>query len=202
LLWSVLWLFTGCVADVGKDHVAAKVEEAPAVAPAAPAAGGKVLQVDRSRASLHALGAKVTAQEPIDFPDFTGSVTLDGDVPTAVAFDATLGTLVARVDRLTEHLKTEDFFYVEKYPHATFASTAITPGGTGGTHTVTGDLTIRGQTKRVTFPATFTLTPAEVSANAEFVINRQDFGITYPGKADDLVQDNVVLTVKFVAPRT
>ena len=41
----------------------------------------------------------------------------------------------------------------------------------------------------------------KVSANTEFVINRQDFGVVYPGKADDLVQDNVALKISFVAPR-
>nr|MBA2320231.1 YceI family protein [Deltaproteobacteria bacterium] len=150
---------------------------------------------------IGALGAKVTARHPIDVPDFSGSVTLDGAQPTGVKFDAQLATLVSDNDRLTEHLKKEDFFYVEKFPNASFASSAITSGAEGGTHTVAGDLTIRGQTKRVTFPATFTVTDPEVTAKAEFVINRQDFGITYPGKADDLVQDNVVLTVSFVATR-
>ena len=39
--------------------------------------------------------------------------------------------------RLTEHLKKEDFLFVERYPYATFTSTEVKPGGDGGTHTVT-----------------------------------------------------------------
>ena len=45
------------------------------------------------------------------------------------------------------------------------------------------------------------MTPTEVTAKTEFVVNRQDFEVTYPGKPDDLVQDNVVLQVAFVAAR-
>lgn len=200
VMLMALWL-AGCVQDVGKDRVAATVEEVPAKVEQPTAPAGKVLPIDKSRSKLGALGAKVTAKHPIDFPEFTGSVSMSDEAPSGVQFEAKMGSLVADVPRLTEHLKTEDFFDVEKFPTATFTSTSVTAGATGGTHVVAGDLTIHGQTKRVTFPATFAITPGEVAANAEFVVNRQDFGITYPGKADDLVQDNVVLTVSFVAPR-
>ena len=53
-----------------------------------------------------------------------------------------------------------------------------------------------------TFPAKLEVAPDSVKASTEFVINRQDFAITYPGRPDDLVQDNVVLTLSFVAPRS
>lgn len=205
----VLLFSFGCVEDVGKDKVAATVEEVPvAEAPApdaakteAPAAVGKELQIDQAKSKIGALGAKISAKHPIDFHDYTGSVTLEGDVPAGVKFDVKMATLTSDNEKLTGHLLNEDFFFVEKHPNATFTSTKVTTGGTGGTHTVEGDLTIRGMTKRVTFPATFAVGTSEVTANTEFVINRQDFGVVYPGKADDLVQDNVVLTVALVAPR-
>ena len=66
---------------------------------------------------------------------------------------------------------------------------------------VTGDLTIRGKTKRVSFPAKLGVGETEVSATTEFVIDRQDFDVAYPGRPDDLIQDNVLLQVDFVAPR-
>ncbi len=50
--------------------------------------------------------------------------------------------------------------------------------------------------------ATVKVSTGSVSANAEFVINRQDFGVSYPGRADHLIQDNVLLTIKVVAPRS
>lgn len=201
---AALATLVACVADVGEGHVAATVEEAPAPA-AAPveAPTGTALAVDPARSSLRALGAKITATHPIDFPRFTGSVTVDGDTVTGIAFEVDMASLESDHPKLTSHLKNADFFDVGRFPKATFRSTEISAGATeaGATHTVKGDLTIRGTTKRVGFPATVTVAPGEVEARTEFVIDRKDFGVVYPGKPDDLVQDNVRMTIAFVAPR-
>lgn len=206
----VLATLVACVEDVGKDKVAATVEEVPTEAkaetPKAEVAkpAGKALMVDGARSSIRALGAKVTATHPIDFKDFTGTVTVDGETVTAVEFAVTMATLESDHPKLTKHLRDEDFFAVERFPKATFASTGIKAGaeGDGFTHTVSGDLTLRGQTKRITFPAKLEVGSAEVSASTEFVLNRKDFGIEYPGRPDDLIQDNVRMTIAFVAPRS
>ena len=106
-------------------------------------------------------------------------------------------------DRLTAHLQNGDFLDVPNHPTSTFQSTRITDKMDGaGTHEVEGDLQLRGITKKVTFPATITVADDQVSANAEFTIDRTWFGITYEGKKDDLIQDSVVLTIDLVAPRT
>jgi len=205
----VLATLVACVEDVGKDKVAATVEEVP-TAPAkteatTPAARPTEtpLAVDTARSSIRALGAKVTATHPIDFKDFKGTVTVDGDTVTAVEFAVDMKTLESDHPKLTSHLKDEDFFFVEKFPKATFASAAVKPGAEeeGFTHTVSGDLTLRGQTKRVTFPAKIEVAAADVSASTEFVLDRTDFGIVYPGRKDDLIQDNVRMTIAFVAPK-
>ena len=100
--------------------------------------------------------------------------------------------------KLGEHLKSPDFFDVAKYPKAsfTFASIAAKAGEKGATHEVTGELELRGVKKTVTFPAKVTFGDAGVDASATFKINRQDFGITYAGMADDLIKDDVVLDLK------
>ena len=110
-------------------------------------------------------------------------------------------TVVADDERLTEHLKNEDFFHVEQFPTSEFASTGIVAGSDseGFTHTVTGNLTIHGETKQVVFPANIEMADGGVKAATEFVINRQDFKIAYPGRADDLIQDNVAMNIQFVA---
>ncbi|MCO4744345.1 MAG: YceI family protein [Proteobacteria bacterium] len=205
LLAASLLALTACVEDVGEGKAAATVEEVPAEAvPADAAAKGTELPVDASQGSIRALGAKVTATHPIDFGTYSGAVTLDGETPTAVRYEIQMDTLEADHPKLTSHLKDADFFEVSAHPTSTFVSTAVAEGSDveGATHTVTGDLTIRGTAKRVSFPATFELSPASVTANAEFVINRQDFKIVYAGRADDLIQDNVAITVKLVAPRS
>ncbi len=204
-----LVFLAACAEDVGKDRNAAVVTdvpppvEKPVEAPVAAADGAVKLQVATDRSKLGALGAKITAQHPITFKDFTGEVGLEGEEVKGVAFVAQLGTLESDSARLTEHLKDADFFDVPNHPTATFKSTEIKAGSeaAGMTHTVTGELTIRGTTKQVVFPAKITFDAKQVEANTEFVVNRHDFGITYPGKKDDAIQDNVAIQVQFVALR-
>lgn len=202
----LLATLVACAEDVGKDKAAATVSEVPAAAePAVPTSPTfKELAVDVSRSSVDALGAKITAQHGIKFPEFSGKVGVDGDALKSVSFEVKIASLVADEEKLTAHLKRPDFLDADKFPTATFTSTELQAGSdqAGATHTITGDFTIHGVTKRISFPATLAVTPTEITANSEFVINRQDFGVTYPGKPDDLVQDNVRLTIKFVAPRT
>lgn len=195
-------MLAACAEDVGEGKVKATVEAAtPVAATPEAAATGKVLKVDAAKSTVGAVAAKVSAKHPITFPTFSGDVTMDGDAVQGVSFDVEMASLFADKEKLTAHLKDGDFFDVGAFPKATFKSTAVTPGGEGGTHTVTGDLTVRGTTKRISFPATVQVSPNDVSAKAEFVLDRKDFGIVYPGMADDLIQDNVVVNVQFVAPR-
>lgn len=193
----LLGVLAGCVQDVGKDKVAAEVTDA---VEKRAEARGTAWEVDPSDSSIRALGAKITATHPIDFERFRGTITVDGDQVTAVAFTVDMDSLKSDNDRLTGHLKNEDFFDVPNHPTATFESNSVTAGGEGGaTHTVSGNLTIRGTSKGVTFPATIAMGDGTVKASTEFTIDRQDFKVAYPGKPDDLVQDNVVLTVSLLA---
>jgi len=66
---------------------------------------------------------------------------------------------------------------------------------------ISGDLTLHGVTRQISFPATASATETEVSATAEFSINRQDFGIAYPGMPDDLIRDLVVIKLSLALPR-
>lgn len=213
-MFSMSLFLVACAPDLSKDRPVAETkpveQPAPVEAPAPAAAelaapaltAPKVLAVDAGKSKLGALGAKITATHPVDFHKFAGQVGIDGENVTGVSFAADIATLESDHPKLTAHLKGEDFLWAEKYPQATFVSKSVTAGGSDGhTHTVTGELTIRGKTASVTFPATINVTPAEVTAKTEFVINRKDFDVVYPGKPDDLVQDNVVLKVDFTAPR-
>jgi polyisoprenoid-binding protein YceI len=149
------------------------------------------------------LSGKRTADHPGGFSEFSGRLvtTDDGkgvkqvevEIRTASiwAADGTDGKDKTN-EKLTGHLKSADFFNVEKYPTARFVSTEIKPGGNGGTHTVTGNLTIMETTKSVSFPATIRVEGGKVTAKAPmFKINRTDWGITYKGMADNLIKDDV-----------
>jgi hypothetical protein len=108
-------------------------------------------------------------------------------------------SLFSDSERLTGHLKSPDFFDVAKFPQATFSSSQI-KASEGGGYEVTGDLTLHGVTRQVSFPATIEAGSAAVKAKAEFSINRKDFGIVYPGKPDDLIRDAVVISLEVNAP--
>ena len=109
-------------------------------------------------------------------------------------------------DRLTGHLKRPDFFDVAKFPKSTFETTGITKGSTDAkakdaTHTVTGNLTLHGVTKSIQFPARIGVTADAATLDSEFFLNRKDFQINYPGMANDLIRDEVVINLAIRAPR-
>jgi polyisoprenoid-binding protein YceI len=121
---------------------------------------------------------------------------------SSVTVDIDAGSITSDTEKLTGHLKSADFFDVVRFPKATFASTAVKAGGDrGATHTITGNLTLHGVTKAITFPATVRIAGDEVSVDSDFAINRKDFAINYPGKQDDLIRDDVVIRLSIHAKR-
>lgn len=199
---SLLLVLAGC-SDVPDAPVAQVQESTSAAAPAEPTAPTESLTLDAAASKVEFVGAKVTAQHNGGFREVSGTITLAPSdlTQSRVSVSVATASLFADDAQLTEHLKSADFFDVAQFPTATFTSTEIRAGGQGGTHTITGDLTMHGRTKRVSFPATITLSPERVSATSEFTIDRRDFGIVYPGMANDLIRDNVVLKLTLVAPR-
>lgn len=149
---------------------------------------------------------KVTRDHHVVFRNWQGTLYPgDGSPGSArLEFEATVDSLISdpddrgmMSDRLDNHLRSEDFFEVATYPTARFVSTTITEGGEGGaTHTVTGDLTIRDVTKTITFPVTVAAADGKVSASTEFRLDRQEFGLSYPGAPDDLIADEVVMVIE------
>ena len=107
-----------------------------------------------------------------------------------------VNSITTRVAPRDEHLKTADFFDAAKHPSMTFVSTSITAAG-AGKYKMTGDLTLRGVTKQVTFDLDAPAGPikdhqgtVKIGAAASGMINRKDFGVNY-----HQVLDNGVLGV-------
>lgn len=203
----LLALGVAACADVPEAPRATVAPASPTTATQPPAAEGatETLALDPAASSLVFVGAKVTAQHEGRFSDVTGSVRLDPADLTRSSFDLRVGiaSLAIEPARLQGHLLSPDLLDVAQFPEATFRSTSIVAGGAAGaTHTVTGDLTLHGRTKRVSFPATITVAASNVTARAEFTIDRRDFGVVYPGMPDDLIKDDVVLRIALSAPRT
>ena len=96
----------------------------------------------------------------------------------------------------------DHFFNVKTYPTGSFKLT-----GFDGTN-VTGDLTLKGKTKTISFPATLTITDSEVTLESQpFNINRVDYGVNYASKSvfgdlkDKFINDEIELVVKVKAKK-
>lgn len=203
---TVLIIIAGgllCACANPADHVPRATASAPVAA--APARGeGEKIPFGAGDSRVEFTGSKVTGSESGRFEKFSGDIHLVGGDParSRVEVRIDLGSVKTDSPYLGEHLKEADFFDVANHPEATFVSTEIKPGGErGATHTVTGDLTLRGVRKSITYPATIRVSPEAVTVKSEFAINRKDFQITYAGRADDLIRDEVVLRLSLAAPR-
>ena len=148
------------------------------------------------------------------FRDFTGKVNYNADDVTksSVEFTAKMTSVDTGVTPRDNHLRTADFFEVEKYPEMTFKSTKVEKAGDGWK--LTGDLTIKDVTKSVEIPFNITgFIPGGEKAGprmgiaGETTINRRDFNVNYggnvpgtdiPSLADDV---RVVLQIEAIKPK-
>lgn len=104
-----------------------------------------------------------------------GEVTAAGDV-TGV-FTVAAASVDTKNSKRDEHLRSADFFDVANHPHFTFAADGVKLAD-GGVR-VTGQLTIRDQTRPMSFDAKVTSVDGEVWLDAEVPVNRADFGMTW-----------------------
>ncbi len=145
------------------------------------------------------------------FSKVAGVVNYDDQNPGAASVDATIDvtTINTNEPKRDTHLKSPDFFEVEKFPTMTFKSKKAVKGGRG--LLLTGDLTMKGVTKEVTLdvevspevkgmrPNTFVR-----GANATTKVNRKDFGLTWNRAIETggvVVSDEVLISIDIEANR-
>jgi len=164
-----------------------------------------------------AIGFKVKHMGLIEIPgffrDFTGTVNYDAKDVTksTVEFTAKATSVDTGVANRDNHLRNKDFFEVEKYPDITFKSTKVEKKGKG--LMLTGDFTMKGVTKSITFPfeiagwlAANERSGAKMGIVAETTINRRDYGVNYgtnmpngvPALSDNI---KVVLQIEANGPK-
>jgi polyisoprenoid-binding protein YceI len=194
IILFALILVSACANPADDKSKAVTGTAAPVASPAAP--GVKYL-ITPANSKIEFVGSKVTGSHNGSFAKFSGEIDHAGSPEKSrVSITIDMDSVVTDTPDLTKHLKSADFFDVAKYPQATFVSTEIKSGGDkGATHTVTGNLTLHGVTKSITFPATIAVTPDAITVESSFAINRKDFGINYAGAADNLIRDEVVLSL-------
>jgi polyisoprenoid-binding protein YceI len=104
--------------------------------------------------------------------------------------------------KLNGHLKSGDFFEVEKFPTASFEITKVTPAAEGDYNTLLdGNLTIKGITKPVQFKANVSVKDGEVSVATEPKdIKREEFGVKFQAPAENgVIKDEVTLQINVKA---
>lgn len=166
--------------------------------------------LDRSHSTVgfsirHLVFSKVRGR----FRDFGGAVELDGDAPVSVTATVQAASIdTAEADR-DAHLRSPDFFDAESFPTLSFASTRLATKGAGA-WALTGDLTIHGVTKEVTFEVTTSGRAKDPWGNERIAfegttrINRKDFGLTWSQTLETgglLVGEDVDISLEVQAVR-
>ncbi len=156
----------------------------------------------------HAMVATVRGS----FRSFEGTLRLNGSKPSASSATVSINTDsidTGNSDRDT-HLRSPDFLNTETYPTITFTSTDIKPGDDPDTYVVTGELTIRGETRAVEVVVEFQGAAVDSFGNARVgfaaftSISRKDFGLTWNAPLETggvLIGDKVKIDVDISAIR-
>lgn len=201
---------------------AATVLSAPAHAATGPAtrtpatatAAATPYKVQPQLSSLGWLGKKVGGQH-------NGTIDLKEGTVLVKGSQITGGTLVVDMNsmkdtdltdagynaKLMGHLKSEDFFGVEKNPTATFVITSVKPlkgDAAGNNATITGNLTIKGKTNPISFPAKVGVKDGVAAASGTATIDRTKYDVKYGSTlfgaaADKAIDDNFTLTFNVIA---
>ena len=153
---------------------------------------------------INFIGRKITSQHEGGFTGISGSaIVADGKVQGAT-IDIDMSTTWSDNPKLTKHLLSNDFFAADKHPKARFATAEVDDGsaGTVTTHTIQGVLDMRGVLGRVRVPATMEIADGVAHIKGNFHINRQQWGVVYPGQPDNLIEDDVEIQIdlKFEQP--
>lgn len=142
-----------------------------------------------------------------------GTLLVDGNKLKGGDFEMNMATIVdtdkdTPNTKLTNHLRSEDFFSVEKHPSSTFRITKAEPIAKAKAgepnYTITGDLTIKGVTHPNTFPATVKIAGNGAEATAKVTVNRIKYDIQYRSSflgtaADKIIYDDFTIDLKIVA---
>lgn len=142
------------------------------------------------------------------FKTFSGVLTIDDKFEKSkLEAEVDVGSIDTSVKDRDDHLKSPDFFDVAKTPKMTFKSTAIS--GKPEKFKMTGDLTIKGITKKVVFDGIYKGTAADAYGNtkaafaASTKINRKDFGLTWSKAVEvgPVVGDEITIDLKIQAAK-
>ena len=180
---------------------------------------GTTYKVDPAKSNVVWDGKKVTGAHNGTIKLANGAIQVDKNKVTGGTIEMDMNSIVdldikdqEYNQKLIGHLKSDDFFSVEKHPRATFKITNVTPikGAKAGepNYNVGGNLTIKGITNPITFPAQITMNGNIVAAKSEAVtLDRTKWDIRYGSKSffanigDKAIMDDFTVQFNVVASK-
>jgi polyisoprenoid-binding protein YceI len=206
--FALMGSFAAC--STAPDGKKVEITDAKTTATTPATTAAKTLNVDLAASKVEWLGTKTGGQHSGDMKLKSGSLQVEGGklIGGSFVLDMTSIAVTDLNDKekadLEGHLKTADFFEVEKHPEGKFEITAVkeAAGADGQTHLISGNLTLKGVTKGVNeFPAKVAISDAGVQASTpQFTIDRQVWGINYKSSMKDVVlNDNMGIKITLAA---
>jgi polyisoprenoid-binding protein YceI len=138
------------------------------------------------------------------FGDFAGTIVADAAKPEASSVEFTIKTASIDTDQEArdKHLRSADFFDVEKYPEITFKSSKVAPKG-NNQFDVSGTLTLHGVAKEITLPVTYLGSMGDKAGfETQITLNRKDYGILWNKALDAggmVLGDDVLVSINIEA---
>lgn len=171
-------------------------------------ATGASFAVDTAASKVVWTGKKVSGEHTGTVKITSGNLVVDNGALTGGDFVISVASLSSTdlegewKEKLDGHLKAADFFDTEKFPDASLHITSVKAGAAAGDFNVSANLTIKGVSKNITFDAKVAeANDIAVKVVADFNIAREDFGITYEGKKDDLISKEINFKIELAAKK-
>jgi polyisoprenoid-binding protein YceI len=169
----------------------------------------KTYQIDRAHSEATFQVRHLITKVRGRFAEFDGTITFAAATPadSSVAFTIQTKSIDTSQPQRDEHLRSADFFDVEKFPVLTFKSAAVAVRG-DNQFDVTGNLTIRDVTKTITLPVSYLGTAKDAYGNekvafeTEITLNRKDYGLNWNAALETggfLVGDDVKVSLSIQA---
>jgi polyisoprenoid-binding protein YceI len=183
-------LFFAACSDTPKGDQATVTDQQQAAAPAT----GRTFTVDTTASSVRFTGNGVGKNHPGTFQLSNGTLAVSDSSITGGQFTINMASMQMEQQeemfqtKLKGHLQSADFFDVAKWGTAKFEITEVKPytaaGGdssvvAGANHTVSGNFTMKDVTKNISFPAKIDVIGNALTAQANFNIDRTQWGIRY-----------------------
>lgn len=176
---------------------------------------GEQLVVDTQASSIHWVGTKPGGSHHGTIGIKEGSLAINGTDVASGSFIIDMNAIVDEDltdqkmnEMLVNHLKSADFFDVEKYPTSSFAITKVeaVAGNDSITHRISGNLKMKDVDKNITFDAKITKEgDAYKAVTIPFTINRTQWNVQYGSKSifadlkDKFIDDNIELQITIIA---